>query len=46
LSNSSSGFIKEQYKSYSITAVKANRAINSDGANRGEIDEFLIRNYE
>jgi DNA adenine methylase len=46
LSNSSSSFIKDQYKNYNITTVKANRAINSDGANRGEIDEFLIRNYE
>jgi DNA adenine methylase len=46
LSNSSSGFIKDQYKNYNINIIKANRAINSDGANRGEVDEFLIRNYE
>ena len=46
LSNSSADFIKEQYKDYNITIVKANRAINSDGANRGEVDELLIRNYE
>jgi DNA adenine methylase len=46
LSNSSAGFIKEQYKEYKITIVKANRAINSDGSNRGEVDELLIRNYE
>jgi DNA adenine methylase len=46
LSNSSSGFIKDQYKSYNISVIKANRAINSDGTNRGEVDELLIKNYE
>jgi DNA adenine methylase len=46
LSNSSADFIKEQYKCYRISVVKASRAINSDGANRGEVDELLIRNYE
>jgi DNA adenine methylase len=46
LSNSSADFIKDQYKDYNISIVKANRAINSDGANRGEVDELLIRNYE
>lgn len=45
-SNSSTEFIKEQYKAYNISTVKATRAINSDGSNRGEIDEVLIRNYE
>jgi DNA adenine methylase len=28
---SSSNFIKDQYKNYNISIVKANRAINSDG---------------
>lgn len=46
LSNSSASFIRDQYKSYNIKVVKAIRAINSNGANRGEIDELLIRNYE
>lgn len=46
LSNSSAPFIKDLYKDYKITIVKANRAINSNGANRGEVDEVLIRNYE
>jgi DNA adenine methylase len=46
LSNSSAGFIKDQYRQYNINTVKASRAINSDGANRGEVDELLIRNYE
>ena len=34
LSNSSADFIKEQYKDYNINIIKANRAVNSDGANR------------
>jgi len=46
LSNSSAPIIKDQYRNYTISTVKANRAINSDGTNRGEIDELLIRNYE
>ena len=46
LSNSSAPLIKEQYKAYNIKTIKANRAINSDGSSRGEIDELLIRNYE
>lgn len=45
LSNSSSNLIKDQYSKYNIQTIKANRAINSDGSNRGKIDEFLIRNY-
>lgn len=45
-SNSSAEFIKDLYKDYKITIVKANRAINSNGADRGEVDEVLIRNYE
>lgn len=46
LSNSSADFIKDLYKDYKITIVKATRAINSNGADRGEVDEVLIRNYE
>ncbi len=46
LSNSSSPQIKDLYEDYNITTVKANRAINSNGADRGEVDEVLIRNYE
>ena len=46
LSNSSAEFIKDLYKDYKITIVKANRAINSNGADRGEVDEVLIRNYD
>lgn len=46
LSNSSADFIIEQYRDYNISFVKAKRSINSNGANRGEVDEVLIRNYE
>jgi DNA adenine methylase len=46
LSNSSAGFIKDLYKDYKIITVKANRAVNSNGADRGEVDEVLIKNYE
>lgn len=46
LSNSSSQEIRELYDSYRITTVRANRAINSNGAARGEIDEVLIKNYD
>jgi DNA adenine methylase len=46
LSNSASGFIKDQYKEYNISIVKAIRSINADAEKRGEIDEVLIRNYE
>ncbi|MDR0391697.1 MAG: DNA adenine methylase [Planctomycetaceae bacterium] len=44
-SNSSADLIKELYKNYNISIVKANRAINSDGTNRGEVNELLIKNY-
>ena len=46
LSNSSAPFIKEQYQNYKIIVVKANRAVNSNGAERGEIDEVLVMNYD
>ena len=46
LSNSASGFIRDQYRDYNISIVKATRAINVNAEKRGEIDEFLIRNYE
>ena len=46
LSNSSTAFIREQYSAYHITTVQAKRAVNSDSAKRGEIDEVVVRNYE
>ena len=44
LSNSATDFIKELYKDYTISVVKAKRAINADAGKRGEIEEVLIRN--
>ena len=46
LSNSATDFIKEQYQSYHITIVKAKRAVNSDAAKRGAVEEVVVRNYE
>ena len=46
LSNSSTDFIKNLYKDYNVTIVKAKRAINSNSSKRGEIDEVVVRNYE
>ena len=46
LSNSATDFIREQYRDYHITTVKAKRAINSDSTKRGHIDEVVVRNYE
>src|SRR5699024_4468992 len=46
LSNSEHNLIKDLYKEYNITTVKAKRAINSKGNKRGEINEVLIRNYD
>lgn len=46
LSNSATDFIKEQYAAYHITVVKAKRAVNSDAAGRGQVDEVVVRNYD
>ncbi len=46
LSNSATDFIRKQYAAYNITIVKAKRAINSNAAKRGQVDEVVIRNYE
>lgn len=45
LSNSDCEFIRNLYKDYSISTVKAIRSINSDGSGRGAINELLIKNY-
>jgi DNA adenine methylase len=47
LSNSDTAFIRDLYddERFEIVPVKAKRAINSDSAGRGEIDEVLIRNW-
>lgn len=42
LSNSSSPQIKDLYEDYKITTVKANRAINSNGADRGEVGYNIV----
>lgn len=46
LSNSSSDFIREIYSDYNIHIVQAKRSVNSNPSRRGQVDEFLIRNYE
>ena len=46
LSNSSADFIKEIYTGYNIHIVKAFRTVNSDSTKRGQVNEFLISNYE
>nr|MDQ3323586.1 DNA adenine methylase [Acidobacteriota bacterium] len=38
-------FFEELYKGFRIERVKASRAINSNGAKRGQITELLITNY-
>lgn len=45
LSNSSTDFIKDLYKDYSVTIVRAKRALNSVAAKRGQVDEVVVRNY-
>lgn len=45
LSNSATDFIKDLYRDYHITIVRAKRAINSDASKRGTIEEVLITNY-
>jgi DNA adenine methylase len=46
LSNSATEFIKELYKDFDISIVKARRFINSKGNGRGFIEEVVIRNYK
>ena len=46
LSNSASDFIRDIYSGYNIHVVQANRAVNSNSSKRGQVDEFLICNYE
>ncbi|MBT5954292.1 DNA adenine methylase [bacterium] len=45
VSNSSTDFIKDIYKDYTINTIKANRSINSNAKKRGPVDEVLITNY-
>lgn len=46
LSNSSTEFIMDLYKDYKIEIIQAKRSINSNGNDRGEVDEVLVRNYD
>ena len=46
LSNSASDFIREIYSDYNIHIVQAKPSVNSNSSRRGQVDEFLIRNYE
>ncbi len=45
LSNHNTGFINEIYKGFNIKVIKARRNINSNGNNRGPVEEVLISNY-
>jgi DNA adenine methylase len=45
LSNSNTKFIRDLYKGYKKTKVKATRMINCIGSKRGKINELVIRNY-
>ena len=45
LSNSDTEFIKNLYKDFKLSFVKARRMINSDATKRGEINEVVITNY-
>jgi len=45
LSNSDTPFIKELYKEYNISFVKANRMINCDATKRGKVNEVVVTNY-
>jgi len=43
--NPNDEFFDELYRGFRITRVKATRAINSNGAKRGQISELIITNY-
>lgn len=43
--NPTDEFFDELYQGFRITRVKATRAINSNGAKRGQISELIITNY-
>ncbi|MBI4453872.1 DNA adenine methylase [Candidatus Woesearchaeota archaeon] len=45
LSNSDSPFIHQLYQGFTITPVKARRAINCIGTKRGKISEVVVTNY-
>jgi DNA adenine methylase len=42
LSNSDTPFIRSLYSDFHIDRVKCSRAINSNAAKRGDVDEVII----
>lgn len=46
LSNSSAELIADLYKEFKIETVAARRNINSVGSGRGQVSEYIIRNYD
>ncbi|AUF83798.1 modification methylase [Mesoplasma syrphidae] len=45
VSNHNTELIREIYKNYKIDVIYARRSINSKGAERGKVEEVLIKNY-
>lgn len=45
MSNSATDVIKDLYSEFDIQTVKANRLLNSNGNQRGSVEELLIKNY-
>ncbi len=45
LSNHNTPFIRELYKGFNFTIVKATRMINSKASGRGKVEEIVVRNY-
>ncbi len=45
LSNSDTPFIRELYRDFTIETLKATRAINSNGEERGKVNEVLVKNW-
>jgi len=45
LSNSSATFVLERYQEFNLEFLQASRAVNSVAANRGKVQEVVVRNY-
>lgn len=46
LTNADSPIMYKLFKDYNISLIKAKRMINSDGKNRGHINEVVVTNYK
>ena len=46
LSNSATPLIEELYSEYNMKKVRATRSVNSISSKRGQVDEYLIYNYD